>query len=70
MKALAEKKAGRAPRYGPDHFPAVNWGLTLLRASTVGRRRRYTRQRHTFSEIAERERSESGSAEKEKANRS
>jgi len=30
VKALAEKRAGRAPRYGPDHFPAVNWGFTLL----------------------------------------
>jgi 4-hydroxybenzoyl-CoA reductase subunit alpha len=30
LKALAEKKAGRAPRYGPDSFPAVNWGETLL----------------------------------------
>jgi 4-hydroxybenzoyl-CoA reductase subunit alpha len=29
VKALAEKKAGRAPRYGPDRFPAVNWGVTL-----------------------------------------
>ena len=28
-KALAEKKAGRLPRYGPDHFPAVNWGYTV-----------------------------------------
>ena len=25
MKALAEKKAGREPRYGPDHFPRVHW---------------------------------------------
>jgi 4-hydroxybenzoyl-CoA reductase alpha subunit len=25
MKALAEKKAGREPRFGPDHFPRVNW---------------------------------------------
>jgi len=25
LKALAEKRAGRAPRYGPDHFPAVAW---------------------------------------------
>ena len=30
MKALAEKKAGRAPRFGPTHFPAVDWGETLL----------------------------------------
>jgi 4-hydroxybenzoyl-CoA reductase alpha subunit len=30
VKALAEKKAGRAPRYGPKHFPAVNWGFTLF----------------------------------------
>lgn len=29
MKALAEKKAGRAPRCGPDGFPAVKWGVTL-----------------------------------------
>ena len=25
LKALAEKKAGRNPRFGPDHFPAVDW---------------------------------------------
>ena len=25
MKALAEKKAGREPRFGPDHFPQVKW---------------------------------------------
>lgn len=25
LKALSEKKAGRAPRYGPDHFPNVPW---------------------------------------------
>src|SRR6266567_4737125 len=25
MKALAEKKAGREPRFGPSHFPHVNW---------------------------------------------
>jgi 4-hydroxybenzoyl-CoA reductase subunit alpha len=25
LKALAEKRAGRAPRYGPDRFPAVHW---------------------------------------------
>jgi 4-hydroxybenzoyl-CoA reductase subunit alpha len=25
MKALAEKKAGRAPRFGPSHFPHVDW---------------------------------------------
>lgn len=30
MKALAEKNAGRVPRYGPDRFPEVNWGFTLL----------------------------------------
>jgi 4-hydroxybenzoyl-CoA reductase alpha subunit len=29
MKALAEKKAGREPRYGPDHFPQVNWPEAL-----------------------------------------
>jgi len=29
MKALAEKRAGRLPRYGPDHFPSVNWPETL-----------------------------------------
>lgn len=28
-KALAEKKAGRAPRYGPDHFPGVTWDEPL-----------------------------------------
>ncbi len=25
FKALAEKKAGREPRYGPAHFPEVHW---------------------------------------------
>src|SRR5216684_5814403 len=25
MKALAEKRAGRDPRYGPIHFPHVDW---------------------------------------------
>jgi len=25
LKALAEKKAGRLPRYGPGQFPAVSW---------------------------------------------
>jgi len=29
MKALAEKKAGRAARFGPDHFPQVNWPEAL-----------------------------------------
>jgi 4-hydroxybenzoyl-CoA reductase subunit alpha len=29
MKALAEKKAGRAARFGPDHFPEVNWSEAL-----------------------------------------
>jgi len=29
MKALAEKKAGRAPRYGPSHFPDVDWPEAL-----------------------------------------
>ncbi len=29
MKALAEKKAGRAPRFGPDHFPHVDWPEAL-----------------------------------------
>jgi 4-hydroxybenzoyl-CoA reductase alpha subunit len=29
MKALAEKKAGRAPRYGPSHFPRVEWPESL-----------------------------------------
>jgi 4-hydroxybenzoyl-CoA reductase subunit alpha len=29
MKALAEKKAGREPRYGPDHFPHVHWPEAL-----------------------------------------
>lgn len=29
MKALAEKKAGRAPRFGPTHFPQVNWPEAL-----------------------------------------
>jgi 4-hydroxybenzoyl-CoA reductase alpha subunit len=30
LKALAEKKAGRDPRYGPEHFPSVEWGEALL----------------------------------------
>ena len=29
MKALAEKRAGREPRFGPDHFPHVNWPEAL-----------------------------------------
>jgi 4-hydroxybenzoyl-CoA reductase subunit alpha len=29
MKALAEKKAGRDPRFGPTHFPHVNWPESL-----------------------------------------
>jgi len=29
MKALAEKKAGRAARFGPDHFPQINWPEAL-----------------------------------------
>jgi 4-hydroxybenzoyl-CoA reductase subunit alpha len=29
MKALAEKKAGRPPRFGPDHFPHVEWPEAL-----------------------------------------
>jgi 4-hydroxybenzoyl-CoA reductase alpha subunit len=29
MKALAEKRAGRAPRYGPSHFPRVAWPEAL-----------------------------------------
>jgi len=29
MKALAEKKAGRDPRFGPTHFPHVNWPEAL-----------------------------------------
>ncbi len=29
MKALAEKKAGREPRYGPSHFPHVDWPEAL-----------------------------------------
>lgn len=29
MKALSEKKAGREPRFGPDHFPHVNWPEAL-----------------------------------------
>lgn len=29
MRALAEKKAGRAPRYGPSHFPQVDWPEAL-----------------------------------------
>ena len=30
LKALAEKNVGREPRCGPDHFPSMNWGETLL----------------------------------------
>jgi 4-hydroxybenzoyl-CoA reductase alpha subunit len=30
LKALAKKKAGRDPRYGPEHFPSVEWGEALL----------------------------------------
>lgn len=29
MKALAEKKAGREPRFGPGHFPHVEWPAAL-----------------------------------------
>jgi 4-hydroxybenzoyl-CoA reductase alpha subunit len=29
MKALAEKRAGRDPRYGPSHFPNVDWPEAL-----------------------------------------
>jgi 4-hydroxybenzoyl-CoA reductase subunit alpha len=29
MKALAEKRAGRDPRYGPTHFPHVDWPEAL-----------------------------------------
>jgi 4-hydroxybenzoyl-CoA reductase subunit alpha len=29
MKALAEKKAGRTPRFGPSHFPHVDWPEAL-----------------------------------------
>jgi 4-hydroxybenzoyl-CoA reductase alpha subunit len=29
MKALAEKRAGRDPRYGPSHFPHVDWPEAL-----------------------------------------
>jgi 4-hydroxybenzoyl-CoA reductase alpha subunit len=29
MNALAEKKAGRDPRYGPTHFPEVDWPKAL-----------------------------------------
>src|SRR5437870_178779 len=29
MKALGEKKAGRNPRYGPSHFPHVDWPEAL-----------------------------------------
>jgi 4-hydroxybenzoyl-CoA reductase subunit alpha len=29
MKALAEKKAGRVPRFGPTHFPHVDWPEAL-----------------------------------------
>jgi 4-hydroxybenzoyl-CoA reductase subunit alpha len=29
MKALAEKRAGRDPRYGPNHFPHVHWPEAL-----------------------------------------
>jgi CO/xanthine dehydrogenase Mo-binding subunit len=29
LKALAARKAGQAPRFGPDHFPSVNWPESL-----------------------------------------
>jgi 4-hydroxybenzoyl-CoA reductase subunit alpha len=29
VKALAEKKGGRAPRFGPSHFPHVDWPEAL-----------------------------------------
>jgi hypothetical protein len=29
MKALAEKKAGRVPRFGPSHFPHIDWPEAL-----------------------------------------
>ncbi|HKV62566.1 MAG TPA: molybdopterin cofactor-binding domain-containing protein [Candidatus Acidoferrum sp.] len=29
MKALTEKAAGRQPRFGPDHFPSVDWPEAL-----------------------------------------
>jgi 4-hydroxybenzoyl-CoA reductase subunit alpha len=29
MKALAEKTAGRAPRFGPSHFPEIHWPEAL-----------------------------------------
>ena len=29
MKALAEKKAGRIPQFGPGHFPSVEWPEAL-----------------------------------------
>jgi 4-hydroxybenzoyl-CoA reductase alpha subunit len=29
VKALAEKKAGREPRFGPSHFPGVHWPEAL-----------------------------------------
>jgi 4-hydroxybenzoyl-CoA reductase subunit alpha len=29
VKALAEKKAGRTPRFGPTHFPHVDWPESL-----------------------------------------
>jgi 4-hydroxybenzoyl-CoA reductase subunit alpha len=29
VRALAEKKAGRLPRFGPTHFPQVNWPEAL-----------------------------------------
>lgn len=29
VRALAEKKAGRAPRYGPEHFPGIRWPEAL-----------------------------------------
>src|ERR1700687_6046323 len=29
MKALAEKRAGRAPRFGPSHFPEIRWPEAL-----------------------------------------
>ena len=46
VKALAEKKAGRDPRYGPAHFPHVQLARSAAGPSAVGRRRRQRHQRN------------------------
>jgi hypothetical protein len=71
VKALAEKAAGRAPRYGPSRFPDVNWPETLQvpppweggagRATNEPvRRAKATDERVSSNQRAERERGAAG----------